>query len=195
MYVENFDAILEKIDSYNSEDPNQVFLEGSLHPAEWLYGKRMYEMALALRPNAEHEVLVAARAQHIQRWKIARFAYPQDREGYLRWRNDLKKMHAIIITDVLQSLSCEDAFIDRVVFLVQKKDFKRNKDSQLIEDAACLVFLIYYFDKFAAKTDEDKMLDIIRKTWDKMSDEAKSMALSAELSELTSEMVGKALNG
>lgn len=195
MYVENFEAILREIDLFNEQDPNLIEYNGSQSPAELIYGQRMYEMVGHLRKDAEHEVLVAARAQHIQRWKIARSAYAADREGYLRWRNDLKKMHAIIIRDLLHSLNCDEDFIEKVVFLVQKKDFKRNIDAQTIEDAACLVFLKYYFDEFGAKTAEEKTLDIIKKTWDKMSEEGQALALSTDLSPYCKEMVAKALNG
>lgn len=195
MYVDHLENILEEIDRYNGEDPNTILVDGINLPAELIYGQRMYDMVHVLKPNADHALLIAARAQHIQRWKIARTSYSDDREGYLRWRNDLKKMHAIIIADLLHSKGCEEALVDRVVFLVQKKDFKRDTDSQTIEDAACLVFLQYYFDEFAGKTEEAKVIDIIKKTWIKMSEQAKNLAFELPLSPLCKVLVGKALNG
>ncbi|TFH54365.1 MAG: DUF4202 family protein, partial [Candidatus Zixiibacteriota bacterium] len=62
-----------------------------------------------------------------------------------------------------------------------KKGIKENPDTQLLEDVTDLVFIEHYLLEFAGKHpdyDEEKWLDIIRKTWKKMSDRAQQFALS-----------------
>ncbi|MBR9998556.1 MAG: DUF4202 family protein, partial [Cyclobacteriaceae bacterium] len=43
-------------------------------------------------------------------------------------------------------------------------------ESQLLEDVVCLVFLENYFNEFAHLHEEDKLIRIIRKIWEKMSE-------------------------
>ena len=85
----------------------------------------------------------------------------------------------------------------RVGAMVQKADLKAgDPDTQTLEDVACLVFLDDQFDKFEKDLgDEDKMVDILRKTWGKMSEEGRGLALGMELSERAKGLVGKALEG
>jgi hypothetical protein len=66
---------------------------------------------------------------------------------------------------------------------------------QLLEDIACLVFLEYYFPNFAPKYEEDKLIDIVRKTWKKMSDQGHAAALEIALPDELKALVGKALGG
>ena len=59
-----------------------------------------------------------------------------------------------------------------------------NADTQLLEDVTDLVFIEHYLLEFATKHpeyDEEKWLDIIRKTWKKMSDNAQQFALSGQI--------------
>jgi hypothetical protein len=42
---------------------------------------------------------------------------------------------------------------------------------------ACLVFLEHYFADFASKHERDKLIDIVRKTWAKMSPAGRAAAL------------------
>lgn len=187
--------ILSKIDEYNAIDPTLEFVEGKNLASELIYGQRMSEMLGLLKSEPSEALSIAARAQHIQRWKIPRSSYDATREGYLRWRNDLKKMHASIISEILIGFFCEQELIDRVVFLIQKKDYKRDLDSQCIEDAACLVFLNYYLEKFATKTDHTKMVDILKKSWAKMSEDAHKLALGFQYNEDCKALIKEALNG
>src|SRR5688500_14162510 len=58
---------------------------------------------------------------------------------------------------------------EKVKGLFLKKELRTNADTQLLEDVVCLVFLEYYLDEFAAKHDDEKVIDILRKTMKKMS--------------------------
>ncbi len=74
---------------------------------------------------------------------------------------------------------------ERVYAAVAKKNIKRNPDSQLIEDIASLVFIEHYMLDFATSKpdyDEQKWLGIIRKTWQKMSNEAHEFVLAGNIS-------------
>ncbi|MBK8388160.1 MAG: DUF4202 family protein [Saprospiraceae bacterium] len=79
--------------------------------------------------------------------------------------------------------------------LSTEKDFKRDAESQAIEDAACLVFLKHYFSKFAQKTNEEKMVDILQKSWGKMSEKAHVLAHTFTYGKTESDLINKALNG
>lgn len=184
---------IEAIDAKNAKDPNLENAEGQMLPKELLYAKRMTAQLLAFQPEASQEVQIAARAQHICRWKSPREDYPMNRIGYLKWREDLKKMHANLTAEILQDLDFEKAVIDRVMFLIKKKRIKKDAESQLLEDVICLVFLQYYFEDFAAKHEEEKLIDIVQKTWAKMSEKGQAAALKLPLSKTTLALVGKAL--
>jgi 5-methylthioribose kinase len=77
---------------------------------------------------------------------------------------------------------------------VQKKQLKRDPETQLLEDVICLVFLEFYFDPFAEKYSEEKLIDIVQKTWRKMSERAHSEALKLSFSKPALALLSKALN-
>ncbi|MCW8874512.1 MAG: DUF4202 domain-containing protein, partial [Gammaproteobacteria bacterium] len=153
-------------------------------PKELLYSHRMADMLERYAPEADDAMKLAIRAQHIQRWKSARSDYPMTREGYLKWRTDLYKFHAETAGALLAEAGYGDEDIERVKQAVGKKAIKRNPDTQLLEDVTDLVFIEHYMLAFASKHpeyDEEKWLDIIRKTWKKMSDRAHQFALSGAI--------------
>ena len=59
--------------------------------------------------------------------------------------------------------------IARVRSLVRKERLKFDREAQLLEDIACLVFLEHYLSEFSRKTDQEKLAGILAKTWKKMS--------------------------
>jgi hypothetical protein len=123
-------------------------------------------------------------AQHIQRWKSPRSDYPMNRKGYHQWRTGLYTFHAETVARLLVQAGYEDEIIDRVKQAVGKKSLKTNADTQLVEDVAGLVFIEHYMQAFADKHpeyDEQKWIDIIRKTWKKMSDQAHQFALAGHI--------------
>ena len=155
-----FETAIALIDKANSEDINSYEVAGLNYPKELLYSLRMTRKLLRFEPNASKALQIAARAQHICRWKIARDAYPMDRVGYLKWRETLKKMHADLTADILEQVGFDDQFTDRVKAIILKKLIKKNEESQTIEDIICLVFLDYYFEEFAAKHNDEKVIDL-----------------------------------
>ena len=182
-------AILDAIDGLNAQDPH---LE-SAQPAEWLYGRRMSEMLAHFLPDADEALQIAVRGQHIQRWIMPRHDYPEGRIGYLRWRTDQKARHAETLAGLMRPLGFSDESIARVGAIVRKERLKQDADAQCLEDVACLVFLQFYALAFVAKHEPEKVRDIIRKTWAKMSPKGQAAALKLALPEDLLQAIGRAL--
>ncbi|MCF8715302.1 DUF4202 domain-containing protein [Joostella atrarenae] len=189
----NFKEAIEKIDRANAQDPNTETYQGKTYPKELLYSQRMTETLLSFEPTATEELQIAARAQHIERWKIERNSYPMDRVGYLKWREELKKMHADVTSEILKEVGYDDEFSERVSFLIRKKMLKKDEGTQTLEDVICLVFLQYYFEDFADKHSDEKLIDILQKTWGKMSNKGHKAALKLPLSDNSLSLIKRAL--
>ncbi len=184
MTQQQFDIAIELIDAANSEDQNQQTSDGKDWPKELLYSYRMSDMLQRYAPDADDAMKLSIRAQHIQRWKSARSDYPMNRKGYHQWRTALYKFHAETVAALLVKAGYEDEFIERVKQAVGKKSLKTNPDTQLLEDVTALVFIEHYMLDFAGRHpeyNEEKWLDIIRKTWRKMSDQAHQFALAGHI--------------
>lgn len=190
---ERFEAALDAIDAANADDPRQVIFEGVSRPAEVVYAIRMSRWLDRIAPDASEELRLAVRAQHVRRFEIPRDQYPMDRVGYLKWRTDLKHRHAAIVGEVLRKAGYDAATIARVQSLVRKERLKQDPEAQTLEDVVCLVFLESYFADFAAKHDPEKVAEIVRKTWVKMSEAGHQAALALRLSPEARRLVERAL--
>jgi hypothetical protein len=188
-----FETAIALIDKKNAEDPNTYQVVAFEYAKELLYSQRMTRKLLQFEPNASKALQISARAQHICRWKIARNEFPMDRIGYLKWRETLKKMHANTTAEILQQVGFDDQFVDRVKKIILKKLIKKNEESQALEDVICLVFLDYYFDEFAGKHSDEKVIDILQKTWVKMSDKGHKFALQLSFSNKSLALVKQAI--
>ena len=191
---ERFNKAIAEFDLLNAQDPNHRTVDGEDVPFELFFANKMTEWVFRLNSNASEIVKLAARCQHICRWEHPRSGYPEGRVGYLAWRKDLKTFHATKSAEVLRKVGYDEDTIERVRAINLKKDLGRDPDVQLIEDALCLVFLDNQFDDLIAKTPEEKMLNILQKTWGKMSDGAHEQALALELSAEASGLLSKALS-
>jgi hypothetical protein len=100
-----------------------------------------------------------------------------DKPGYLRWRADLKKFHAQMSCDILREVGYDDATIQRVQELILKKNYPKDPEACILEDALCLIFLDHQFAALAAKSDDDKMINALQKSWKKMTPPAHAEAL------------------
>jgi len=181
----SFERVIELIDAANAQDPNQVEIDGKTWPKERLYSEHMSEMLDRFAPDADEAMKIAIRAQHIQRWKSQRSDFAEGRQGYLQWRTNLYRFHADTTGELMHQAGYDQETIDRVKKAVGKKALKVNKDTQLLEDVVDLVFIEHYMLEFAQKHpeySEEKWLDIIRKTWKKMSESAQQFALSGKIS-------------
>lgn len=189
-----FELTIELIDSANRLDPNQE-LDNNQHPQpkELLYSMRMSQRLASFVVDASEHLQIAARGQHIERWKSLRSDYPEGRGGYKKWRAELGLFHAKRVGEIMQQAGYGEADITRTQYLVQKRGLKRDEESQALEDVICLVFLEHYLKPFAGKHDEAKLIDIIQKTWAKMSPEGHTAALAIPLPEAMAGLISKAL--
>ncbi|HEY6530473.1 MAG TPA: DUF4202 domain-containing protein, partial [Cellvibrionaceae bacterium] len=160
-----------------------------------LYAQRMTKTLLAFASNASQALQLAARAQHIERWTSLRSNYPEGRTGYKQWRSELMLYHARRAGELMTIAGAEASEIARVQYLIQKRSMSRDAETQCLEDVICLVFIEYHLADFAAKSgyDEAKLIDIIQKTWVKMSPEGQAAALQLPLASDVAAVIGKAL--
>ena len=200
MTQSRFEKAMALIDAANSEDPNIEIDNGKEWPKELLYSHRMSEMLERFTPDSDDPVKLAIRAQHIQRWKSPRDAYPMNREGYHKWRTDLYQLQADTAGSLMEQAGYSEDEIERAKKMVGKRGIKSNPDTQLLEDVTDLVFIEHYMLDFATKHpeyDEEKWLDIIRKTWRKMSEQGQQFALSGKITlpEPLIPLIQKAVSG
>jgi hypothetical protein len=188
-----FDEAIRRFEAANSADPNHELVDGVPLPRELLYARRLTDWVLRLRPDASEALRLAARCQHLRRWESPRDRYPLDRAGYLRWRADLKRFHAEQSGAILREVGYDEVLIRRVQALNLKQDLGKDPDCQVLEDALCLVFLQYQFADLAAKTDDEKMINALKKSWAKMSEQARAEALKLNYGERESLLIKAAL--
>ena len=191
--MNRLEQTLAEFDTFNSQDPNIEIVDGKEAPKELIYSQRMTKQLHKFLPNASEALQLAVRSQHICRWKIPRSDYPMDRQGYKKWRLDLAVFHGETAGEIMAENGYDEQFVQRVKDLLLKRSLKRDDEVQALEDVVCLVFLEFYLDDFATKHDEAKLIDIIQKTWNKMSEAGHAAALKLTLSNAMLGLVTKAL--
>lgn len=167
------EQLLSKVDELNSQDPNQEMVDGVAQPRELVYSKRLTAWVLRLNPQASEALRIAARGQHVCRWTIPRNRYEMNRRGYLRWRETLKAFHADTVARLMRETGYSEEMIEQVRRIISKRHLGEDPDTQTLEDALCLVFLETQFADLRKKTPDDKMIEVLRKSWAKMSARAK----------------------
>jgi hypothetical protein len=190
-----FAAALAAIDAANAEDPTAETVEGRRVPKELAYARRMTAWLDRLAPEASEALRLAVRAQHIRRWTVPRDGYPMDRQGYHRWRTALARFHAEAAGAILERAGYDAATVARVGSLIRKERLRSDPEAQTLEDVACLVFLESYLADFAGRHDEAKVVDILRKTWRKMSKRGQDAALGLDLAPAGRRVLDRALAG
>jgi hypothetical protein len=193
--AKRFEAALRRFDEENARDPNQETAAGVSQPRELLYARRLNGWVLRLYPNASEALRLAARCQHLCRWEIPRNSYPMTRAGYLQWRATLKKFHAQKAGDILRELGYAEDVIRRVQDLNLKQHFPSDPETRILEDALCLVFLEHQFAELATKTAEDKTINALQKSWQKMTPAARAEALKLNYGEREKTLLERALKG
>jgi hypothetical protein len=188
-----FSRAIARFDQENRQDPNQVVVQGAEYPQELIYSFRLTDWVLRLHPDASEPLLLAARCQHICRWTIPRSSYEMTRAGYLRWRTELRKFHALKSEEILREVGYREEIITRVRELNLKKNLGTDPECQVLEDALCLVTLEYQLTDLVAKTEPAKMVQILQKTWKKMSPPAHAAALALSYSESEKQLLAEAL--
>jgi hypothetical protein len=193
--VRRFEAALRRFEEENSHDPNLETVNGIFHPRELLYAQRLTDWVLRLCPAASEELRLAARCQHICRWEIPRQSHPMTRAGYLQWRAALKNFHAQKTGGILREAGYPEDVIRRVQDLNIKKNFPDDPEARVLEDALCLVFLEFQLANLAARTAEDKTINALQKSWQKMTGAARTEALKLNYGKREKALLERALNG
>jgi uncharacterized protein DUF4202 len=178
---QRYDDAIGRFDAANAEDPNREIVDGRERPKALLYAERLTAMLSRVVPDASEALRLAARCQHLQRWKIARADYPTTRAGYHRWRNRLRDFHAERAGAILAEVGYDSATIARVASLIRKEALKTDSEAQALEDVVALVFLESYLADFVAEHGDygnAKLADILTKTARKMSAHGREAALT-----------------
>jgi hypothetical protein len=179
---ERLQRTLAAIDAANADDPNTLEVRGAVRPKEQAHAEMVSEWLAKLVPDASEALQIAGRAHHLRRWAIPRADYPEGREGYLRWRRALYDFHAAEAAKILEAHGYDEGVVRRVGDLLHKRGLARgDAEAQALEDALCLVFLETQFRELADRLEDEKLLDVTRKTLRKMSDPAKAFALALPL--------------
>jgi hypothetical protein len=149
-----------------------------------------------LVPDAPPLLRLAARCQHLERWSVPRANFPMDKPGYHAWRRSLYGIQADRARTLLVQAGASAAEAGEVATWVSKTGLKTNPGTQALEDAACLVFLENEIVNFAAQHADyprEKFIDILKKTWRKMSPRAQELARSLALPPAIAALVREAL--
>ncbi len=185
----------ELIDAAHGADPKRA-PDG--RAAELVYGERVEAWVARLVPDARPVLRLAARCQHLERWRVPRTSFPEGKVGYLKWRQSLYKQQAERAQGLLLQAGVPADEAAEAATWISKTALKTNPGSQALEDAACLVFLENEIEEFAAQHAEyprEKFVDILRKTWKKMSPAAQQAALGLALPPAISALVREAVSG
>jgi hypothetical protein len=181
------------IDEAHERDPHRT-PDG--RAAELLYADRMENWVLRLVPTASLTLRLAARCQHLERFTVPRASFPEGRAGYYAWRRSLYTRQAERARQILAQAGYSPTEAAEAASWVAKEGLPTNPGTQALEDAACLVFLENEISDFTAQHEEyprEKFLEIIRKTWRKMSPGAQQFALGLDLPPGPAALVQEAL--
>ena len=193
MSPEELQRAVASIDALNARDPNSISVSGEERPKELVHAELVTQWVERLEANASDALRLAARAHHVERWTIPRSEYPQGREGYLKWRAALQTHHAETAARVLGEQGLDPDTISRVQDIIHKRRLRSDPEVQCFEDALCLVFLETQLSALADRLDDDKMIEVLRRTLPKMSSAGREAALSLDLGSGDRELLERAI--
>ena len=183
------------IDEAHARDPARA-ADG--RPAELVYADRLEAWVIRLVADASPLLRLAARCQHLERFTVPRDSFPPGKVGYLTWRRSLYRQQAEKARQILLAAGFPAAEAGEAAAWVAKEGLKTNPGTQALEDAACLVFLENEIEAFAAQHADyrrEKFVEILRKTWRKMSPAAQAFALALDLPPAIGALVQEAVAG
>ena len=190
-----FETTLEGLDSLHSEDPVRIEVEGESVARELWHAQQMSAWLRRLVPEPDELLRIAVRGQHLQRWQLSRRDYPEGRQGYLKWRREQGVRASATTARLMQEAGYSSEDAERVASLIRKEGLGRDEAVQVVEDCACLVFLGNYFADFSARVEHEHMVRIVQKTWRKMSQQARDLALELPMAPEARQIVEEALSG
>jgi tRNAThr (cytosine32-N3)-methyltransferase len=183
------------IDAAHAADPTRT-PEGQ--PAELIYADRVEAWVNRLDVAASPILRLAARCQHLERWLTPRATFPEGKAGYLSWRRSLYTKQAERARGILLSAGVATDEAANAATWISKSGLKTNPGTQVLEDAAVLVFLENEIADFAVKNADyprEKFIDILQKTWRKLSPAGQQAALGLDLPPAIAGLIHDALVG
>jgi hypothetical protein len=175
------------------QDPNTLEVDGVRQPRQIGEAQVLLGFVLALNPEPSSALMLACHCQHLGRFNSSRDEYPAGREGYRAWRVEAARRSAAEAARILTNLGFEAELVDAVSAIVTKRGRAQNPDVQAMEDALCLSFLTLDAETFATRHSEPEMIRIVQRTWLKMSDRGRALALGLPLAATVRDLVQKAL--
>jgi hypothetical protein len=169
------------IDAAHAADPKK---DANGQPAELVYADRVEKWVIKLVPDTPRHLLLAARCQHLERFLTPRTTFPEGKVGYLQWRKSLYQKQAARARELVLAAGLPETQADDIARWVSKTDLKKDAGTQALEDAAVLVFLENEIGTFAAQHADyprEKFIDILQKTWRKLSPRAQELATQLDL--------------
>lgn len=194
MATSAYERTIQELDALHAGDPRQIEQDGETVPRELWHARQMSAWLERLQGEPDELVRIAVRGQHLQRWQVSRDEYEEGRQGYLHWRRDQGRRAGETTANVMRESGYADEDAERVARMIRKEGLGRGEAAtQAVEDCACLVFLENYFADFSRKVDRDHMVTIVQKTWRKMSDQARDLALELPMAPEARSIVEEAL--
>jgi hypothetical protein len=178
-----FERALSAIDAANAADPHHIEVRGARRPKELAHAELASEWVERLCEAPSEALRLAARAHHLQRWTLPRSDFPEGRKGYLQWRQALLERHAEAAGRILVECGYDADMAERVGHIIRRRNLTGDAESQVLEDALCLVFIETQLVDLAARLESGKMRDIGDKTLRKMSLRARELALELPIPE------------
>ncbi|HZZ17996.1 MAG TPA: DUF4202 domain-containing protein [Opitutaceae bacterium] len=191
--MDAFERARGLVDAAHAADPVR---SADGRPAELVYADQMEKWVGRIAPDADATLKLAARCQHLERWSVPRSTFPMDKVGYLTWRRSLYVKQSERARELLTEAGLPAEVAADVATWVSKSGLRTNMGTQALEDAAVLVFLESEIQAFAAQHAEyprEKFVDILKKSWRKMSPRGQELASSLELPEAIAGLVREAL--
>jgi hypothetical protein len=193
MDEERLQRVLAAIDAVNAEDPNKVEVDGRQEPAELVYGRRITETLRRMVAAPSVPMWIAARGQHAGRWRLARRSYPEGRAGYLAWRREQRVNQAKRLGQIMATEGYGADDIARVGALIRKENMRADAEVQIFEDVICVMFFEHYLRDFLPRVTEEKLAEILVKTWGRMSPLGRRHALMLDLPQTVTHLMQREL--
>ncbi len=187
-----FAEAIKKIDAANMEDARSEIVDGRPQPRELLFAQRVYRWVEQLVEEPSEELLLAARAHTLRRWMIPRDRYPMTTVGYHQWRDVLARFHADEAETILHAVGYPAKQVQKIRDFITKENWPEDKESCVLEDADCLVFLETKLSDYLDAWEESKALRILQRTLRKMTPGGRTHAFKLKLGNRERELVRRA---
>lgn len=191
---ERFQIACAALAALQAADPQVVDGPDGSIGRELLRTHRLLAIMDEMAPQASEALALAVQAQHLERWTLPRSQFEPGRAGYRAWRNEQKRRHAERAVEILLSTGYGEDEAQAVAGLIRKERLHSNADSQMLEDIVCVEFMRFEFAQFTARHADERLVDILQKTWVRMSDAGRKLALAVDLPPHAKRIVTLALN-